>query len=480
MSKDKHSERQEMSDPSLWDALPPNFLWGASTSAYQIEGATHEGGRGRSIWDDFAATAGKTYRGETGDSAVDHYHRMEEDIELLAGLGLNAYCFSIAWPRVLPNGTGTVNAQGLDFYERLVDALLMRGIEPVAKLYHWDLPSALQERGGWLNRDTAYAFADYADHVTRRLSDRVKWWVTHNEPWCTAYLGHSAGVHAPGLRDLQMGVNAAHHILLSHGLAVPRIRTNAGPHAHVGISLDYYPIHAQDDDVETLQGVERASTFRNRWFFDPIFKKHYPEHLFSNLDVAPPAIHAGDLETIGAPIDFLGLNYYSRWIIRGQSRDGEHAAASPEASQQGYEQVTSPLPTSTYTEMGWEIYPAGLLEALEQIQREYNPPALLITESGAAFPDHWDGDSSIHDVERAEYLRGHIASVARAAAQGVPVRGYFAWSLLDNFEWSEGYSKRFGIVYVDFPSQKRIVKDSGRWYAAFVAALRAGQKRISI
>lgn len=465
MNDELKAARQENSPPVHWASLSPNFLWGASTSAYQIEGATHEDGRGSSIWDDFAATPGKTHQGETGDIANDHYHRMEDDVALMAEMGLNAYCFSIAWPRVVPEGQGTVNKAGLDFYDRLVNALLAKGITPVVKLYHWDLPSALQNRGGWLNRDTAHHFADYAEIVAQRLGDRVNWWITHNEPWCTSYLGHVLGIHAPGIQNELAGLISGHHVLLSHGLAVPRIRTHTRPKAQIGITLDIYPMHAVDDSPETRAAIEQADMARNRWFLEPLFKKCYPARLFADAGPFATYIQAGDFEHIATPIDFLGLNYYSRWVIRGKANgtdqhDGPH-----------FELIT-PVPGSKYTETGWEIYPEGLLEALERLHREYAPPAILITESGAAFPDQWDGDGKICDPQRAQYLREHIHSVGRAVAQGIPVRGYFAWSLMDNYEWAEGYSKRFGVVYVDFPTQKRVIKESGQWYASFITSLK--------
>jgi beta-glucosidase len=448
-----------------WLNVPTNFFWGASTSAYQIEGAVSEDGRGSSIWDDFCATPGAILGNETGDVAVDHYHRVKEDIALLKQLGLNSYCFSVSWSRVFPSGRGALNRAGLDFYDRLVDTLLANGITPITKLYHWDLPSVLQQSGGWVNRDTAYAFADYAECVAQRLGDRVGWWLTHNEPWCTSYLGHVLGVHAPGVKDVQLGVYSAHHVLLSHGLAMQRVRANSRPDAQVGITLDYYPVHAYDSSPETQRAVESADAFRNRWFFDPIFKKQYPSQLFTDFGVSPPEVHEGDFELIGAPIDFLGLNYYTRMVVRApQGKEGGQA----------FEQVET-LPGATYTGMQWEIYPEGLLEGLERIQREYAPRAILITESGAAFPDCWDGESVVADTERMQYLDQHIQRVGEAIAKGIPIRGYFAWSLLDNFEWAWGYSKRFGIIYVDFSSQKRIIKESGHWYASFIATLRNQQ-----
>ncbi|HEY4387819.1 MAG TPA: GH1 family beta-glucosidase [Ktedonobacteraceae bacterium] len=457
---------KEQMDLSQLGQIPADFFWGASTSAYQIEGATREDGRGSSIWDDFAATPGMTYNGETGEIAVDHYHRMEEDVALMKRLGLNAYCFSVAWPRVFPTGRGELNGAGLDFYERLVDTLLAQGITPLLKLYHWDLPSTLQQAGGWLNRDTAYAFADYAECVARRLGDRVSNWVTHNEPWCTSYLGHVLGIHAPGLKDAQLGVYAAHHVLLSHGLAVPRIRANTPVGTKVGVALDYYPVHAYDDSPETKIAVERADAFRNRWFFDPIFKKQYPEGLFTDLGVLPPIEQEGDFEHIGVPVDFLALNYYTRMVVR----------APQGQSTQRYEQV-QPIPGSPYTAMDWEIYPDGLLETVERINRDYAPPTILVTESGAAFADNWDGKSNVSDLERTHYLNLHIQRIGQAVARGIPMQGYFVWSFLDNYEWAWGYSQRFGIIYVDFLSQKRVIKESGYWYASLIAALRDKQKK---
>ncbi len=449
--------------------FPPDFLWGAATSAYQIEGAVHEDGRAPSMWDRFAAMPGATYQGETGEIAADHYHRMEEDVALLAELNLNAYRFSLSWPRILPQGTGAVNERGLDFYDRLVDTLLARGIRPLATLYHWDLPVTLLDRGGWLVRDTAYAFADYAEVVARRLGDRVEWWLTHNEPWCSAYLGYAQGIHAPGLRDKHLAVVAGHHVLLSHGLSVPRMRSHLSPQAQVGIALDFYPMYVADDRPETLLAVKSADTFRNRWFLDPLFLGRYPDDLFTDLGVAPPPIREEDFSIISTPIDFLGVNYYSRWLVR--SRADSVTIAEHTMPANSYEEVKR-IPGASYTEMGWEIFPDGLANILTRIHREYAPKALVVTESGAAFDDHWDGNNHIHDQQRIDYLRAHIQTVAEVIRQGVPIKGYVVWSFLDNFEWSEGYRKRFGLVYVDYPTQRRIIKDSGRWYASFVASQR--------
>ncbi|MDQ2905182.1 MAG: GH1 family beta-glucosidase [Chloroflexota bacterium] len=451
-------------------AFPPDFLWGAATSAYQIEGAVHEDGRAPSMWDRFAATPDKTYQGQTGEIAADHYHHMAEDVALMADLNLNAYRFSLSWPRILPQGTGTVNERGLDFYDRLVDALLARGIQPLATLYHWDLPVALQDRGGWLARDTAYAFAEYAEAVARRLGDRVNWWLTHNEPWCSAYLGYAVGLHAPGLHATQLAVTAGHHVLLAHGLSVPYMRTHLSPQAQVGIALDFYPVYAADERPETLLAVTQADTFRNRWFLDPILRGRYPDNLFTNLGVTPPPIHDDDLAIISTPIDFLGVNYYSRMLVRGQT-DNPNTAEHTTPTR-SYETIAR-VPGASYTEMGWEIFPDGLAYILTRIHREYAPRALVVTESGAAFADHWDGKGTIHDQQRIDYLQEHIHTVAQAVREGIPVKGYIVWSFLDNFEWSEGYRKRFGLVYVDYPTQRRIIKDSGHWYASLVASQRA-------
>ncbi|HEX8730214.1 MAG TPA: GH1 family beta-glucosidase [Ktedonobacterales bacterium] len=458
--------------------FPAGFLWGASTSAYQIEGATREDGRGPSIWDHFAATPGRTHQGETGDVAIDHYHRMEQDVELMASLGLNAYRFSIAWPRVMPDGVGAVNPAGMAFYDRLVDQLLAHGITPVATLFHWDLPLALYERGGWRNRDTAHAFADYAEHVVRRLGDRVHWWLTHNEPWCAAYLGYVSGVHAPGVcDDAQGAVDVGHHLLLSHGLAAQRIRAASALEARVGIALNLFPIFAGDPRSETLRAVEQAHRFHNRWFLDPLFRGEYAPSLFDDLGATPPPIQDGDMRTISVPIDFLGVNYYNRWIVRAPAARGDAPEAVAMDGETGkppaqYEYMEAPA-GATITTMGWEVFPHGLNLVLEDTMRNYHPRALLITENGAAFDDHWNGNGLVSDPQRVTYLREHLDAVGDAVAHGAPVAGYFVWSLFDNYEWDRGFSKRFGMVYIDYATQKRIVKDSGRWYAGFLAAQRA-------
>jgi beta-glucosidase len=450
-------------------SFPADFLWGAATSAYQIEGATHEDGRADSIWDTFASAPGATFRGETGQMAADHYHRMQEDVALMAELNLNAYRFSLSWSRILPQGTGTVNARGLDFYDRLVDALLARGICPVVTLYHWDLPQALYERGGWLTRETAHAFADYAEVVVRRLGDRVHWWITLNEPWCAAYWGYGLGTHAPGITDMQSAVVAAHHLLLAHGLALPRIRGQARPQARIGMTLNLTPVSAADDQVETLQGVEHMDVLYNRWILDPLFHGHYPERLFDDLAVAPPSLESTDMALIATPLDFVGINYYSRLLLRARRQANVQNTQS--APIPAYEPVV-PVPGASYTEMAWEIYPQGLSDVLLRVHREYAPRLILVTENGAAFADQWDGNNPVRDERRVQYLHDHIYALESARRQGVPVGGYFIWSLLDNYEWNNGYSKRFGIVYVDYTTQRRQIKESGRWYATFIKAQR--------
>jgi beta-glucosidase len=447
--------------------FPRDFFWGAATSAYQIEGATHDDGRGLSVWDQFAATPGHTYQGETGDIAVDHYRRMEQDVALMADLGLTSYRFSIAWPRILPAGVGAINQSGIDFYDRLVDQLLAHHITPVATLFHWDLPLTLFEQGGWRRRETAYEFADYATIMARTLGDRVRWWITQNEPWCPAYLGYVEGVHAPGVKgDMQAAVDVGHHLLLSHGLSTQALRAATPADTHVGIALNLFPIFAGDARAETLKATERAHRFHNRWFLDPVFRGEYTPGLFEDLGATPPPIQDGDLKIISAPTDFLGVNYYNRWIVRADTKMSEHGAVS------GIEYVTD-LPDATFTEMGWEVYPHGLGLILEELSRNYHPRTLLITENGAAFDDVWNGNGRVSDPQRVLYLSEHLRAVSDAIAHGAPVAGYFVWSLFDNYEWSEGYSKRFGLIYVDYATQRRIIKDSGKWYAGFIARQRA-------
>jgi beta-glucosidase len=433
--------------------FPPNFVWGAATAAYQIEGAAQEDGRSESIWDRFCATPGKVLNGDSGAVACDHYHRWREDIALMKNLGLGAYRFSISWPRVIPTGRGKVNQVGLDFYDRLVDSLLELDIQPYATLYHWDLPQILQDQGGWVNRDTAYAFAEYAEAVVQRLGDRVAAWITHNEPWCAAFLGHKTGHHAPGLTDHRAAVATAHHLLLSHGLAVPLIRQFA-PRSEVGITLNLAVTHpARPGVAEDVEVARQADAEQNRLFLDPIFKGHYPaDHELIN-QMADQLIHAGDLATISAPIDFLGINYYTRGVVQADP-------TMPDG-------VRHLHPQGTYTTMDWEVYPEGLYELLTRMQREY-PTRYFITENGASTDDAPDNLNHVHDDLRLNYLREHFKQAHRAIQDGVDLKGYFVWSFLDNFEWAFGYDRRFGLIYVDYTTQERIVKESALWYSNFI------------
>lgn len=437
--------------------FPEGFVWGAATAAYQIEGAWDEDGKGPSIWDVFCRVPGAIQNGDTGEVACDHYHRWRGDVALMRELGLQAYRFSISWPRVLPEGRGKVNRLGLDFYDRLTDALLAAGIQPFVTLYHWDLPQALQEMGGWPSRDTARYFADFADVVSRRLGDRVHHWITLNEPWVVAYAGYGNGYHAPGVRDPLAAIQATHYLLLAHGLAVPVLRENGGAAAQVGITLNLAPVHPASDREEDVEAARRYDGFLNRWFLDPLFRGRYPEDMLEMLGVALPESYEGDLETISVPVDFLGVNNYTRSVVANDpdSLVVETKEVKPEGRP--------------YTEMGWEVYPEGLYEILVRVHRDYGPARLYVTENGAAFADRVGADGRVHDAQRVDFLREYIAQAHRAVEEGVPLAGYFVWTLLDNFEWAYGYSKRFGIVYVDFGTQERVIKDSGYWYREVIA-----------
>ncbi|MCG0237735.1 MAG: GH1 family beta-glucosidase [Firmicutes bacterium] len=431
--------------------FPENFLWGAATAAYQIEGAVREDGRGESIWDRFAHTPGKTYQGQTGDVACDHYHRWEEDVALMRELGLRGYRFSIAWPRIFPEGAGKPNPKGVDFYRRLVEALRGAGITPVATLYHWDLPQALQDRGGWPNRETAYRFAEYARYLFETLGDAIPLWITLNEPWCAAFYGHLTGEHAPGIRDWRAALAAAHHLLLGHGLAVRAFR-EVGVRAQIGITLLCTHFAPATDAPEDRAADMRYDGFVNRWFLDPVFLGTYPAdmvRLYGDL-LPPDLIQPGDLEIIATPVDFLGVNYYYR------SRVAHDEGAGPLRAR-----VVPP--TGPVTDMGWEIYPQGLEVLLCRLHQTYGNIPIYITESGMAARDEVGPDGQVHDQERIDYLRAHFRAAHRAMAAGVDLRGYFVWTLMDNFEWAYGYSKRFGLVYVDYDTQRRIPKDSAWW-----------------
>ena len=438
--------------------FPDGFVWGTATASYQIEGGKDQDGKGESVWDRFAATPGKIADGTTGAVACDHYHLYASDFDLMKELGLRSYRFSIAWPRIVPDGSGAVNQKGLAFYDRLVDAMLERGIRPFATLFHWDLPQALQDRGGWTNRATADAFARYADQVTKKLGDRVKDWMTHNEPWVVAFVGHLFGDHAPGLRDLRTALAAAHGILLSHGMAVPVIRANSRG-ASVGIVHNLEWVEPASPREEDVAAAMRHDGMFNRWFLDPVFRGRYPGDMTAWFGPDVPQYRPGDMETIAAPIDFLGVNYYTRRIMAhdpaGRSSEGRGVIAA--------RQVHWPFtPRADFEE--WEVAPEGLYRTLMRVAREYRPGFMYVTESGTSLPDAPAADGAVHDPVRLRYVARHAAAVHQAAADGADVRGYFLWSFMDNFEWGLGFSKRFGITYVDYATQKRTVKDSGRWY----------------
>jgi beta-glucosidase len=446
--------------------FPEGFIWGAATASYQIEGAARDDGRGPSIWDTFSRTPGKVFAGHTGDVACDHYYRYADDVALMAEVGLQAYRFSISWPRIRPDGTGPVNPRGLEFYDRLTDELCGRGIDPIVTLYHWDLPQTLEDRGGWTARETALHFADYATAVYARLGDRVRTWTTLNEPWCSAYLGYASGVHAPGHTDPAAAFTAVHHLLLGHGLAAAALR--AAGAGTIGLTLNPSSVLPADpDSAEDAEAVRIVDGLRNRIFFDPVLRGKYPadvlEHMARFTDLA--FLRDGDEQLIAEPIDLLGINYYSPAYVAGRPSSPGGGAADP-----GTEGVEF-LPTrGPVTAMGWRIEPAGLLALLERMNRDYPGTPLLITENGAAFDDapSVDDPNRVIDSDRVAYLDGHLRAAAEAIARGVDLRGYLLWSLMDNFEWAEGYRKRFGIIYVDYDSQRRVLKDSARWYAEVI------------
>ena len=441
--------------------FPSGFLWGAATASYQIEGGVGEGGRGASIWDRFSHTPGNIEGGATGDIAADHYHRFGEDVGLMADLGLDAYRFSIAWPRLFPDGGGQLNRAGLDFYERLVDRLLERGIAPMATLYHWDLPQALQDRqGGWVSRDTASRFADYATAAFAALGDRVGHWVTLNEPWVSAFVGQYDGRHAPGVRDLTSALRTAHHLYLGHAAAVASFRALGLP-GEIGITLNLNPADSASDRAEDGRAAILCDGNLNRWFLDPLFRASYPadmvEHylrLGADLDFIEP----GDLDGMARPLDFLGVNYYFRNIVSATT-DGL-----------GWEAARARASDKELSNIGWAITPDGLRDILGRVRRDYTTLPTYVTENGIALDDVVGPDGTVHDPRRIDYLAGHFAAAEAAIGDGTDLRGYFVWSLLDNFEWSLGYRPRFGLVYVDYTTQRRIPKSSAAWYAGVIRA----------
>lgn len=465
-----------MSSPRTF---PSGFVWGCATASYQIEGAVAEDGRGPSIWDTFSHTPGRTRDGDTGDVACDHYHRMSEDVALIGDLGLQAYRFSIAWPRVLPTGSGAVNQAGLDFYSRLVDELLARGISPVATLYHWDLPQPLQDEGGWTHRATAARFADYAAVVGRALGDRVDLFTTLNEPSCSAYLGYSAGVHAPGHTSNAEALAAVHHLNLAHGLGVQALRAEARQAARMSVTLNLANVRAATTaDAEAARHVDGIS---NRVFLDPMLRGTYPRDVLDDLRHITDwsFIQDGDAAAINAPIDVLGINYYSPALVATATPEllaeiGSRTAVDPSAPDgpvpyPGTDLAVSVPQEGPYTAMGWRIEPGSFTELLQRVHRDYPGTPMMITENGAAFDDVVEADGSVHDDDRIAYLEAHLGAVGDAIAAGADVRGYSCWSLLDNFEWAHGYSKRFGIVRVDYPTGERTKKASANWYRDVIA-----------
>jgi beta-glucosidase len=435
--------------------FPEDFLWGVSTSSYQIEGAVGLDGRGESIWDQFSHTPGKISDGSTGDTAVDHYHRYREDIQLMQNLGVNAYRFSIAWPRIIPEGTGAVNEAGLDFYDRLVDSLLAAGISPCVTLYHWDLPQALEDRCGWPARDTAFAFADYTKAALARLGDRVTYWTTHNEMWCTAFLGYQTGYFAPGIQDFKSALAAAHHVLLSHGLAAQVLREDGPPGIKIGISPNINPAYPASDQPEDVQAAWRFDGYFNRWFLDPLAGWGYPQDMWTYYGDRIPEVKEGDMALISAPLDFLGINFYSAARIR-------HDPAGPPPHARG-------VPNHTLRRTAdREINPHWLSSTLQRLADTYPFPELMVTENGSAFEDRLAHDGGIHDEGRIQFLQSHIQQAQLAVQAGIPLKGYFAWSLMDNFEWASGYTLRYGLHYVDFETLERIPKDSAIWYGQFL------------
>jgi beta-glucosidase len=435
--------------------FPDKFLWGTATAAYQIEGAPDADGKGPSIWDTFSHLPGKIEHGDNGDVACDHYHRYRDDVALMADLGLNAYRFSISWPRVQPSGSGAANAAGLDFYSRLVDALLERGITPFITLYHWDLPQALQDHGGWGNRETADRFGEYAALVGRHVGDRVKHWITFNEPWAFVVIGHLWGMHAPGATDLRLTYQSSHHVNLAHGDAVRALRA-AVPGSVIGITQVSQPAYPASDSDADVEAARRFDSFVNRWYWEPALLGAYPAEVLERLGGNAPRIEDGDAQRMSPKIDFFGHNSYSRAVVQDD----------PSSQLMGAAQIRTDNPA---TEMGWEIYPDHLYDALTRITRDYGPIDIYITENGAAFRDEVV-NGAVNDPQRTDYLREHLAACHRAIQDGVKLRGYFCWSLLDNFEWAYGYGKRFGLIHVDYATQQRIVKASGRFFGRVAAA----------
>lgn len=450
-------------------SFPPDFVWGAATAAYQIEGAVSEDGRGTSIWDTFSHTPGAILDGTNGDIADDHYHRFADDIALLAGLGLTAYRFSIAWPRVLPSGAGAINQAGLDFYRRIAETCLEHGVTPYATLYHWDLPQPLEDAGGWLSRDTAQRFTDYAGTTAGALGDVVKHWITLNEPWCSAFLGYAAGVHAPGRTLGAEAAKAAHHLLLGHGQAIRALRAIDST-VTLGVTLNLYSIRAATDSAADREAARRADAQGNRLFLDPLLSGHYPEDAVADLGLQDWfAEQAEDLPVIATPIDFMGINYYSQQTFAAPA-DGVFSTPGVVSPAPGSENIGVVDTGAPKTAMGWEVHPDGLIDVIAMVHERAPGLPVYITENGAAYDDVVSPQGAVDDAERRLYYELHVDACRQAIERGLNLKGYFAWSLLDNFEWAFGFSRRFGIVYVDYESQQRIVKASGLWFKEFLSS----------
>ena len=435
--------------------FPKNFVWGVATSAFQIEGAHTADGKGPSIWDTFCRQPGVIADHSDGNTACQHYQRWADDLDLIAGLGVDAYRFSVSWPRVRPDGAGAWNEKGLDFYERLVDGLLARGVAPYVTLNHWDLPDALQAQGGWAHRDTVHRFVEYAQGMAQRLGDRVGAITTHNEPWVMAVLGHETGIFAPGIKSRAVATQVSHHLLLSHGLALQALRAQ-GCRADLGIVLNLSPMHPATGSPADHAKTALEDGKLLRWYMDPLFKGRYPDDVLADLGADAPLIQTGDLAAIQAPMDFLGINYYSRAVVSAGQPWDVHSSGRE------------------VTDMGWEVYPEGLTELLLRLHHDYAVPPLYVTENGGAFKDQMAA-GRVHDHLRTDYIARHIDAVADAVRQGVRMGGYMVWSLLDNFEWASGYEKRFGIVHVDYETQVRTLKDSALWYRDFLQHQKASR-----
>jgi beta-glucosidase len=442
--------------------FPTDFAWGAATSSYQIEGAVSEDGKGPSIWDTFSHRPGNIAKGDTGDVACDHYHRWADDVDLIASYGLNAYRFSVSWPRVQPSGRGATNQKGLDFYRRLTHRLREKGIRPALTLNHWDIPQAIQDDGGWQSRDTVGRFADYTALLADALGDSVEWWITQNEPWIIAALGYRLGIHAPGVKDTEAELRTAHHLLLAHGAAVAGYRAT-GLTNPIGITLNLLPTYPQTDSEADARAAVLSDGYTNRWYLDPVFDGEYPTDMLDYFGqrFSLDWVRDGDLANVAQPIDFLGVNYYSRRVVRAP-REGEVA----EFAWVVRTETTTGIPTS---DLGWEMTPPVLRDLLLHLRDRYRNPTILITENGCSLRDEIAPDGGVHDPRRVAFFDGHIRAVEEAIDAGVDVRGFFAWSLMDNFEWAEGYGPRFGLTYVDYETQRRIPKDSAAWYRDLIA-----------